>query len=131
EQAIAELKTNHDPLGSHIFVSRRQYRAVHDTKSGKRREAAARISYSAACELGFRSSLAGAWAAISCNRASAINSRSLLRSSSTVVHVSDCNGLRNGATLSSSRAVVARGEMPFSTHCATRRKTAQNACLEL
>jgi hypothetical protein len=39
------MKTEHDPLASHIFLSRRHYRKVSDTKSGKR------------CELGFRGSL--------------------------------------------------------------------------
>jgi hypothetical protein len=32
------MKAEHDPLASHIFVSRRHYRNVTDTKSGKRRE---------------------------------------------------------------------------------------------
>ncbi len=44
------------PLASHIFVSRRAYRTVNDTKSGKRQEVAARLSYNQACELGFRGS---------------------------------------------------------------------------
>jgi len=57
-EGLAAMKAEHDPLASHIFVSRRQYRNVNDTKSGKRREMAARISFSTACELGFRGSLA-------------------------------------------------------------------------
>ena len=57
ENAVAALKAEHDPLASHIFVSRREYRTTHDTKSGKRREVAARLSYNAACEPGFRGSL--------------------------------------------------------------------------
>jgi septal ring factor EnvC (AmiA/AmiB activator) len=57
ENAVAEMKANQDPLASHIFVSRRQYRAASDTKSGKRREVAARLSYNSACTLGFRGSL--------------------------------------------------------------------------
>ena len=58
ENAVAEMKADHDPLASHIFVSRRQYRQAHDTKSGKRREVNARLSFQTACELGFRGSLA-------------------------------------------------------------------------
>ena len=46
-----------DPLAVHIFVSRRNYRNANDTKSGKRREMNARLSFNTACELGFRSSL--------------------------------------------------------------------------
>ena len=57
ENAVVALKAEHDPLASHIFISRREYRTAHDTKSGKRREVAARLSYNAACELGFRGSL--------------------------------------------------------------------------
>ena len=57
ENAVAEMKAEQDPLASHIFVSRRQYRAANDTKSGKRREVAARLSYQAACELGFHGNL--------------------------------------------------------------------------
>jgi len=34
--------------------SRRHYRHVNDTKSGKRREMMARVSFNTACELGFR-----------------------------------------------------------------------------
>jgi hypothetical protein len=52
--AIEEMQRDHDPLASHIFVSRRQYRNAHETKGGKRREVAARISYNEACALGFR-----------------------------------------------------------------------------
>jgi hypothetical protein len=45
----------------HIFVSRRHYRNVHDTKGGKRREMNARLNFNTACELGFRGRL-GEWA---------------------------------------------------------------------
>jgi hypothetical protein len=38
ESELAAMKAEHDPLASHIFVSRRHYRNVNDTKSGKRRE---------------------------------------------------------------------------------------------
>jgi hypothetical protein len=38
ESELAAMKAEHDPLASHIFVSRRNYRNVNDTKSGKLRE---------------------------------------------------------------------------------------------
>jgi hypothetical protein len=57
ESELAAMKAEHDPLASHIFVSRRSYRNVNDTKSGKRREMTARLSFNTACELGFRGSL--------------------------------------------------------------------------
>jgi hypothetical protein len=38
ESELTAMKAEHDPLASHIFVSRRHYRNVNDTKSGKRRE---------------------------------------------------------------------------------------------
>jgi hypothetical protein len=40
---LAAMKAEHDPLASHIFVSRRHCRNVADTKSGKRREMTARL----------------------------------------------------------------------------------------
>ena len=58
--ALEEMRAEHDPLAVHIFVSRRQYRTLPDTKSGKRAELAARLSWQQACELGFRGSL-GEW----------------------------------------------------------------------
>jgi hypothetical protein len=57
ESEVAALKAEHDPLASHIFVSRRQYQSANDTKSGKRREINARLSFNTACEPGFRGSL--------------------------------------------------------------------------
>jgi len=54
---LAVMKNEHDLLASHIFVARRHYRNVKDTKSGKRREMTARLSFNTACELGFRGSL--------------------------------------------------------------------------
>ena len=33
--AIEEMRREHDPLAVHIFVPRRKYRNVNDTKSGK------------------------------------------------------------------------------------------------
>jgi hypothetical protein len=60
ESELAAMEAEHDPLASHIFVSRRHYRNAHDTKGGKRREINARLSFNAACELGFRGTL-GEW----------------------------------------------------------------------
>jgi hypothetical protein len=57
ESELAATKAEHDPLASHIFISRRQYRNVADTKSGKRRDMIARLSFNTACELGFRGGL--------------------------------------------------------------------------
>jgi hypothetical protein len=57
ESELAAMKAEHDPLASHIFISRRSYRNVNDTKSGKRGEMIARLSFNTACELGFRGSL--------------------------------------------------------------------------
>jgi hypothetical protein len=57
ESELAAMKAEHDPLASHIFVSRRRYRNIPDTKGGKRREMIARLSFNTACELGFRGSL--------------------------------------------------------------------------
>jgi hypothetical protein len=57
ESELAAMKSEQDPLASHIFVSRRHYRNVQDTKSGKRRETMARLSFDAACDLGFQGSL--------------------------------------------------------------------------
>jgi hypothetical protein len=57
ESELAAMKAEHDPLASHVFVSRRSYRSVNDTKSGKRREMIARLSFNIACELGFRGNL--------------------------------------------------------------------------
>jgi hypothetical protein len=54
EDEVTAMKADHDPLASHIFGSRRHYRNAHDTKGGKRREVAARLSYNEACALGFR-----------------------------------------------------------------------------
>jgi len=54
------MRAQHDPLALHIFVARRAYRHTNDTKSGKRRETAARLSWQQACELGFRGTV-GDW----------------------------------------------------------------------
>ena len=60
EAVVETMRAEHDPLASHIFISRRHYRNAHDTKGGKRREINARLSFNTACELGFRGSL-DAW----------------------------------------------------------------------
>jgi hypothetical protein len=57
ETELAAMKAEHDPLASHIFISRRHYRNANDTKGGKRREINARLSFNTTCELGFRGSL--------------------------------------------------------------------------
>ena len=57
ESELAAMKAEQDQLASHIFVSRRHYRNVNDTQSGKRREMIARLSFNTACELGFRGGL--------------------------------------------------------------------------
>jgi hypothetical protein len=57
EAAVETMRGEHDPLASHIFISRRHYRNIADTKGGKRREINARLSFNTACELGFRGSL--------------------------------------------------------------------------
>ena len=57
EVVVETMRDEHDPLASHIFISRRQYRNVNDTKGGKRRDMSPRLSFNTACELGFRGSL--------------------------------------------------------------------------
>jgi hypothetical protein len=57
EAVVETMRGDHDPLASHIFISRRNYRNAHDTKGGKRRELNARLSFDTACGLGFRGSL--------------------------------------------------------------------------
>jgi hypothetical protein len=57
EAVVEAMRAESDPLAAHIFVSRRQYRNMPDTKSGSRREIAARLTWQTACELGFRGNL--------------------------------------------------------------------------
>ena len=57
EAVVEIMRAAHDPLASHIFISRRQYRNANDTKGRKRRETNARLSFDTACELGFRGGL--------------------------------------------------------------------------
>lgn len=57
EAILDGMRAEHDPLAVHIFVSRRQFRNIADTKSGKRREVVARLSWQTACEFGFRGTL--------------------------------------------------------------------------
>jgi len=56
EALVEIMRAEHDPLASHIFVSRRHYQNLSDTKSGTRRAMLAHISRQTACELGFRGS---------------------------------------------------------------------------
>ena len=58
--AIEEMRAEHDPLASHIFISRRLFQNMSDTKSGKRHHLSARLSWQQACDLGFRGDL-GEW----------------------------------------------------------------------
>ena len=51
EAVVETMRTEHDPLASHIFVSRRHYRNVNDTKGGKRRKINARCSDNDACHI--------------------------------------------------------------------------------
>jgi len=60
ETELAAMEAEHDPLASHIFISRRHYRNLSETIGGKRRETNARLSFNTGCELGFRGSL-GDW----------------------------------------------------------------------
>ena len=53
EAVVETMRAEHDPLASHIFVSRRHYQNLSDTKSGKRRAMSAHLSWQTACELGF------------------------------------------------------------------------------
>ena len=57
---IDEMRKEHDPLASHIFVARRHHRNMSDTKGGKRHQVSARLSWQQACDLGFRGDL-GEW----------------------------------------------------------------------
>lgn len=57
ETVLRAMRAEHDPLAVHIFVSRRRYRNVPDTKGGKRADTVARLTWHAACDLGFRGSL--------------------------------------------------------------------------
>ncbi len=58
EAVIDEMRAEHDALALHIFIARRNYRQSKDTKSGKRRDTTALLSFHKACDLGFRGNLA-------------------------------------------------------------------------
>lgn len=53
EVLIADMRSHRDPLASHIYSTRRAYRNMRDTKSGKRHAMLARTSWQRASELGF------------------------------------------------------------------------------
>ena len=55
--AIDEMRREHDPLASDIFVSRRLYQNKSDTKSGKRHDLSARVRWQQAYDLEFRGDL--------------------------------------------------------------------------
>jgi len=57
EAVVETMRAEHDPLASHIFISRSRYRNVNNTKGGKRRQMNARLSFNTACEVRFRGSL--------------------------------------------------------------------------
>lgn len=53
ETLVIDMKAHRDPLASHIYSTRRNYRNMSDTKSGKRHAMLARTSWQRASELGF------------------------------------------------------------------------------
>lgn len=57
ETVLREMQSEHDALAAHIFVSRRHYRNIEDTKSGRRREMHAQLSWETPRELGFHGRL--------------------------------------------------------------------------
>ena len=57
EAALQQMREEHDPLALHIFASRRSYRTMRDTKSGKRHDTAALLGWQQARDLGFRGDL--------------------------------------------------------------------------
>jgi hypothetical protein len=60
EMVLNELRAQRDRLALHIFFgSRRAYRKVSETNSGKRHDMTARLSWQNACELGFRGKRGG------------------------------------------------------------------------
>ncbi len=57
DAVIDEMRAEHDALALHIFIARRNYRQSKDTKSGKRRDTTALLSFHKACALGFPGNL--------------------------------------------------------------------------
>jgi hypothetical protein len=53
EILVSDMRAHRDPLAAHIYATRRSYRNLHDTKSGKRHAMLARTSWQRGCELGF------------------------------------------------------------------------------
>ena len=60
DSILKEMKAERDPLAVHIFISRRDFRNLHDTKSNKRHARQAHSTYVDACRLGFKGS-SGEW----------------------------------------------------------------------
>jgi hypothetical protein len=58
ETLVSEMRSHRDPLASHIYGTRRTYRNLNDTKTGKRHAMLARTSWQRAYELGFPGNLA-------------------------------------------------------------------------
>ena len=98
------MKAEHDPLALHIFVSRRHCRNVNDTKSGKRREMTARLSF----DTGLRAWLSrqprrmGAPHGNSCEAVNDLNYRSP-RSAETANSCVILSSSRNAVSISSDR----------------------------
>ena len=57
EAVIETMRAEHDLLASHIFVSRRHYQNLSDTKSGKAARDVGALTWQTACELGFHGNL--------------------------------------------------------------------------
>ena len=58
ELIVQEMQSQRDPLATHIFIARQHYRNMRNTKSGKRHNRAALVSFQQAQDLGFRGHLA-------------------------------------------------------------------------
>jgi hypothetical protein len=54
---LALIRAERDPFASHVFYARRNYRNTEASKSGKRREVQAIMSYRETLGLGFRGDL--------------------------------------------------------------------------
>jgi hypothetical protein len=57
EAILVDIRAERDPLALHIYLARREYRNLRDTKSGKRHAMSARLTWQRACELGLPSGL--------------------------------------------------------------------------
>ena len=57
QAVVKAIRDERDPLASHIYLARRHYRNLRDTKGDKRHARAALLSWQQACELGYRGNL--------------------------------------------------------------------------